>query len=343
MFPPYSFESTGQGAPFLGGAELHVQASGATEAGFEKFDEKFTATTFLQTTPSLSKIPRDEGLRNRRAPHRVGAGATTPSSSPSAARAAAPTCKVKDSLGKFDVPRSVVKAAQGDGTSTTTSSTSLSVSVARQRKEVKKDKHAKGELALTLGQAGRLARARHAVHRERLVPGLPGSQDHLRRHVHRPHVRPQQLRRVRQRLPGQRSCSRARAAAAAAGSTGAPPTAPRAARTRRSARAARTTRRASRLRLQRPLVLREQLHDGELRQQLRVAVPRGRHEVEPAQELPQLVLQLELRLLSARGPRVHRTIERSVAASSRARARRRPRRARAGPRRVDRRSARTGR
>ena len=37
MYPPYRFESTGQGAPFLAGAELKFQAQGATEAGFEKF------------------------------------------------------------------------------------------------------------------------------------------------------------------------------------------------------------------------------------------------------------------------------------------------------------------
>jgi hypothetical protein len=147
MFPPYSFESTGSGAPFLGGAELHVQASGATDAGFEKFDEKFTATTFLQTTPSLSKITRDKVFGTGALPIAWAPANDTILITVSGAGGSA-TCKVQDSLGKFDVPRSVVKAAQGDGTSTTTSSTSLSISVARQRKEVKKDKHAKGSLEL---------------------------------------------------------------------------------------------------------------------------------------------------------------------------------------------------
>jgi hypothetical protein len=148
MFPPYKFESTGSGAPFLGGAELHVQASGATEAGFEKFDEKFTATTFLQTIPSLAKIPREKVFGTGALPIAWAPANDTILITVSGAGGSA-TCKVKDSLGKFDVPRSVVKAAQGDGTSTTTSTSSLSVSVARQRKEVKKDKHAKGTLAIT--------------------------------------------------------------------------------------------------------------------------------------------------------------------------------------------------
>jgi hypothetical protein len=57
------------------------------------------------------------------------------------------TCKVGDALGTFAVPRSVVKAAQGDGATTTGSS--LTISVARQKKDVKKDKKTKGTLALS--------------------------------------------------------------------------------------------------------------------------------------------------------------------------------------------------
>lgn len=144
MFPPYSFEGTGSGAPFLGGAELHVQASGATDAGFEKFDEKFTATTFLQTTPSLSKITRDKVFGTGALPVAWAPANDTILITVSGAGGSA-TCKVQDSLGKYDVPRSVIKAAQGDGT-TSSSGSSISLSVARQRKEVKKDKHAKTSL-----------------------------------------------------------------------------------------------------------------------------------------------------------------------------------------------------
>lgn len=147
MYPPYEYETTGSGAPFLGGSELRVQASGATEAGFEKFDEKFTATTFLQTTPSLGKISREKIFGTGSIPVAWAPSTDTILVSITGTGGTA-TCKVKDSLGKFDIPRSVVKAAQGS-TTTTGSSSSLSISVARQKKEVKKDKKAKGELAIT--------------------------------------------------------------------------------------------------------------------------------------------------------------------------------------------------
>jgi hypothetical protein len=146
MFPPYEFESTGQGAPFLGGAEIQVQAQGATEAGFEKFSEKFTATTFLQTTPSLAKIPREKVFGTGSVPIAWAPANDTILVTVSGAGGSA-TCKVKDGLGKFDVPRSVVKAAQGDG-GTGSAVSAVSISVTRQKKEVKKDKKAKGELSL---------------------------------------------------------------------------------------------------------------------------------------------------------------------------------------------------
>jgi hypothetical protein len=155
MYPPYQFESTGQGAPFLGGAELKVQASGATEAGFDKFDETFTATTFLQTKPSLAKIPKSDIFGTGALPIAWVPANDTIIISISGAGGTA-TCKVQDSLGKFDVPRSVVKAAlvddtlsTGTGTGTGSGSSSLSISVARQKRDVKKDKHAKGTLQLT--------------------------------------------------------------------------------------------------------------------------------------------------------------------------------------------------
>ena len=148
MFPPYQFESTGQGAPFLGGAQLTVQASGATGAGFDKFDETFTATTFLQTTPSLSKIAKSDIFGSGSLPIGWAPANDTILISITGAGGTA-TCKVQDSLGKFDVPRSVVQAAQGDTSTTTgTGSTSLSISVARQKRDIKKDKHAKGSLDL---------------------------------------------------------------------------------------------------------------------------------------------------------------------------------------------------
>jgi hypothetical protein len=151
MFPPYQFESTGQGAPFLGGAQLTVQASGSTGAGFDKFDETFTATTFLQTMPSLSKLAKSDVFGTGSLPIGWAPGSDSIVISISGAGGTA-TCKVEDSLGKFDVPRSVIKAAQLNPSTTTdtgdTGDGSLTISVARQKKDVKKDKHAKGSLDL---------------------------------------------------------------------------------------------------------------------------------------------------------------------------------------------------
>jgi hypothetical protein len=150
MFPPYKFETSGVGgAPFLGGATIEVQASGATDAGFEKFDEKFTATTFIQTSPQLSKIPRQQVFGTGPLPIAWAPANDTIVITLTGVGGSA-TCKVQDSLGKFDVPRSVVDAVQKvDGSTTTSSSGSISVSIARQHRDVKKDKHAKGKLDLT--------------------------------------------------------------------------------------------------------------------------------------------------------------------------------------------------
>ncbi|HSO39712.1 MAG TPA: hypothetical protein VLT33_44605, partial [Labilithrix sp.] len=149
LFPPYRFETTGQGAPFLGGAQIQVQAQGALEAGFEKFDEKFTATTFVQTDPPLGKIPRATVFGTGVIP--VGWAPSAASTSDAvivtvAGSAGTVTCKLKDTAAKFDIPRAVVKAAQGE---TAESTAPVSISITRQRKEVHKDKKAKGELALT--------------------------------------------------------------------------------------------------------------------------------------------------------------------------------------------------
>ena len=148
MFPPYRFETTGQGAPFLGGSELRVQAQGAIDAGFEKFDEKFTATTFLQTSPSLAKIPRATVFGSSAIP--IGWKPSTASTTDNiiitvTGSGGTASCKMKDALAKFDIPRTVVQAAQGVGSVGTSP---VSISVTRQRKEIHKDKHAKGVLAL---------------------------------------------------------------------------------------------------------------------------------------------------------------------------------------------------
>lgn len=139
LYPPYAYEADAQGAPFLAGAPLQVQAQGATGAGFEAFDEKFTATTFLQTSPSLDKLTREAAFGS--GPLTVGwvpghdAVIVTISGSAGVA-----TCKFDDAAGHGDVARSVVDHVM-DATSAT-----ITLSVARQKKDVVKDKKTKGQL-----------------------------------------------------------------------------------------------------------------------------------------------------------------------------------------------------
>ncbi len=146
LYPPYRYEGKADGAPFLSGAELRVQAQGATEAGFEAFDESFTATTFVQTTPALNKLSTEKVF---------GTGPLTLGWVPGndaivitiAGAGGAVTCKAIDASGTFDVPRAAIAAAVGSSKPSSGSTTSsLSISVARQKKDVKKDKKTKGSL-----------------------------------------------------------------------------------------------------------------------------------------------------------------------------------------------------
>lgn len=149
LYPPYSFDSEGQGAPFLAGVELTIQGAGAAEAGFEKFDEKFKATTFLQMNPTLSKIGRDKIFGAAALPFVWTPGADTVVVNVSGLGGTA-SCKVDDKLGKFDMPRAVVKAALGTpAPGMETAAQSLSISVARIRKEVKKGKKTKSSPAVS--------------------------------------------------------------------------------------------------------------------------------------------------------------------------------------------------
>ena len=143
LFPPYSVTPNGNGAPFMARSEIRVQATGGASAGFEKFDEKFTSTTFLETNPPLRELSRAEIF---------GSGAVTigwiPGEDSVYVDASGPggvaRCPAEDATGTFELPRAllreVAEGASGD-------SGSLSISVTRERREVKKGKKAFGELS----------------------------------------------------------------------------------------------------------------------------------------------------------------------------------------------------
>jgi hypothetical protein len=143
LFPPYTVKPTGNGAPFLAKSEIRVQASGASTAGFSEFDEKFTATTFLETSPALSKIPKSTVFGSGPLPIAWTPGADQVVITVSGIGASA-TCTADDTTGKFDIPREIINTVT---TSTTSSSSSgLSISVTRKRVENRRNKPLKANV-----------------------------------------------------------------------------------------------------------------------------------------------------------------------------------------------------
>ncbi len=140
LFPPYEYMATGMGAPFLAGAQLEVQASGASGAGFDKFDEKFTATTFLQTNPPISQLTAATVFGEGTVPIAWNPGNDAIVVTLSGAGGTV-TCEAQDSSGSFAVPRDAVNAAVGKG-----GGSALSLTVTRERDEWHKDKGAHGTL-----------------------------------------------------------------------------------------------------------------------------------------------------------------------------------------------------
>jgi hypothetical protein len=136
LFPPYAYQSTAQDAPFLAGKPIEVQASGAAGAGFDKFDEQFTATTLLQTNlTSISSAVSGTGA----IPLTWAAGGDSINISVAGAGGVA-TCTATDSSGSFPIPRAVVTAALGN-------TTELSLTVTRERDEWHKSETTHGSLS----------------------------------------------------------------------------------------------------------------------------------------------------------------------------------------------------
>lgn len=148
LFPPYSYMGMGSGAPFLEGAALTVQASGASGAGFDAFEATFTATRFIQTTPALADIGLGTVLGAGDIPVSwvpgeddilITATVTTANGSGGTV-----TCKASDAAGSFMFPRAAITAAAGGS-----GLSGVQLSIARERTEVKKDLATKGTLTTT--------------------------------------------------------------------------------------------------------------------------------------------------------------------------------------------------
>jgi hypothetical protein len=146
LFPPYTVKPTGLlGAPFLAGDDIRVQASGAADIGFDQFDDKFTSTTFLLTSPPLAKLSRTVVFGTGDVPVSWKPGKDTITIS-AGGPAATATCKADDTSGKFTIPRNVLDAVMSTSGTTGSGVGSLTISVQRQRTEIHKDKKTIGTI-----------------------------------------------------------------------------------------------------------------------------------------------------------------------------------------------------
>lgn len=138
LFPPYDWDAAEEGVPFAPGSKLEVRAEGAAGAGFEKFDETFTATQMIVTSPPLATLPHASIFGTGSLPITWLAGSDSIVVTASGAGGTL-RCNADDATGHFELPREVVKTALGNAKS-------LVLSVARVRNDVKKGKKTKGTL-----------------------------------------------------------------------------------------------------------------------------------------------------------------------------------------------------
>ena len=138
--PPYT-SVAGSGAPFLAGGVLRVQGSGAATAGFDRFDVTFTATQLVQASPSLAQLPRSSVWGAGALPITWIKGADAVRITVAGAGGSL-RCTADDALGRFAIPRDVIKTALGPAPAST-----ITLALARERIEIKKGQKTKGQLA----------------------------------------------------------------------------------------------------------------------------------------------------------------------------------------------------
>lgn len=144
--PPYTKSSADGDSPFVPGGTINVNASGASDVGFDKFSDSFKATTFIEPKPALTKQLDPATVFDS-------SDSVTLSWKPGEDKVqimltgnkGTALCKADDASGSFEITRKVLKQiVQND--SSTYSSPSLSVSITRAREELKKDKKTVGSI-----------------------------------------------------------------------------------------------------------------------------------------------------------------------------------------------------
>jgi hypothetical protein len=122
---PYAYEATTTGALALPGARLEVHGAGAAGNGFGSFDATVTATTPLQTSPSLATLKSSDVWGDGALPVGWVPGHDAIVVSV-LGRMGMAQCAANDAEGAFEVPRAVIDAVLGSG------EPSMTVSVTRQ-------------------------------------------------------------------------------------------------------------------------------------------------------------------------------------------------------------------
>jgi hypothetical protein len=147
LFPPYSYMGSIGIAPFTPAAQIQVQASGASGAGFNAFTATTNATSLVKTTPPLDQIPKTTVFGLGALPVGWVPGSDTVTVTVSGA-AGVVSCTADDSSGQFQVPRAAIQAAQG-----ATGGSTLSIAVTREHDDWSKSLSTHGTLSTATVQA----------------------------------------------------------------------------------------------------------------------------------------------------------------------------------------------
>ena len=143
LFPPYQFAGDVTGALFVPGSEITVNATGATEAGFEPFEESFTATTYMDA--SVEDLGLEQIYGAGAVPVSWEAGGDdvriTVTVTGLSAGYGTITCDADDGAGSFDVPREAIAAALPEE-----DLAGMALAIERRRSEMRMGLSTKGEL-----------------------------------------------------------------------------------------------------------------------------------------------------------------------------------------------------
>ncbi len=145
--PPYAPKTSATDeSPFVPGQQIAITATGASDVGIEKFNDTFTATTFIEPKPALTKQLDQEIVFESTdvIPVAWKPGADAVQITVTGNKGTA-ICEADDADGTFDISRKVFRQIYASDATTFTKPTA-SFSITRSRTELKKDKKTVGAI-----------------------------------------------------------------------------------------------------------------------------------------------------------------------------------------------------